>query len=183
MAQGKERRASSPQRAVMVGGFGVGVGLGFLGNWVEQETTQSLLFAVSSVGLVAASVLAAVRAIPRGEDLLAAGFATFALAEVVLWATGAPGAGSEASFATGAMFYVPALLLLALASSLPLWSRLAGALAAIPFAVHAVRFIADDDVTSEGALAAAGYTLLTVAALGWIWWALRTESAAVHPSR
>ena len=140
----------------MVGGFAVGIGLGFLGNWVEQGTAQSLLFAVSSVGLVTASVLAAVRAIPRGEDLLASGFATFALAEVVLWATGAPGAGSEASFATGAMFYVPALLLLALTSSLPLWSRLAGALAAIPFGVHAVRFIAGHDVTSEGALAVAG---------------------------
>ena len=68
----------------MVGGFAVGIGLGFLGNWVEQGTAQSLLFAVSSVGLVTASVLAAVRAIPRGEDLLASGFATFALAEVVL---------------------------------------------------------------------------------------------------
>jgi hypothetical protein len=165
----------------MVGGFAVGVVLGFLGNWIEEGPTQSLLYAVSSVGLVAASVLAAVRAIPRGEDLLASGFATFALAEAVLWATGGPGAGSEASFATGAMFYVPALLLLALAGSLPLWSRLAGAIATVPFGAHAVRFIAGHDVTSEGALAAAGYTLLTVAALGWIWWALRTEGADAPP--
>ena len=157
------------ERAVIVGGLLVGVVLGLAGNISEEGALQNQLLVVSSIGLTVASVLLALREARHDADLVAAGFAVFAIAEIVLWTGGTPDRveGIGTSFPAAMAFYVPALLLISLPSRFALWSRIAGALAAIPFGIYAVMYLIGVDQPPE-VLEAAGYLLLTVAVIGWV---------------
>lgn len=161
-------------RSIVVGGLAVGAALGFGGNFFEHgSTTQSVMYAISAVGLILASVLLAVQHVAAGRLLAAAGFVLLALGETrVLNPTDLP--NGEASFAVGVLLYAPALLMIALSRWAPLWVRILGAVAAVPFAAHGLVYLGGGDVDSTGALAGIGYALLTVTVIGWILTVLRS---------
>lgn len=164
-------------RAIVVGGLCVGEVLGFGGNFVEEGDTQSVLWGLSAVGLILASVLLAVEHVSVGRRLAAAGFALFALGETrVLNPTDAPFA--EASFAAGVFLYAPGLLLIALSPWAPGWARAVGAMAAVSFAAHALIYLGGGSIDSKDPLAGIGYALLTLAIIGWIITVLRSDQAA-----
>lgn len=164
-------------RAIIVGGLIVGAVLGFGGNFVEQGNTQSVLYGLSAVGLILASVLLAMEHISAGHRLAAAGFALLALGETrVLNPTDV--AGGEASFAAGVFIYAPGLLMIALSSWGPRWVRLVGAIAAIPFAAHSLIYLGGGAIDSKDPLAGIGYALFTVAVIGWAITVLRSVEAA-----
>ncbi|HEV2059934.1 MAG TPA: hypothetical protein VGR11_11305 [Solirubrobacteraceae bacterium] len=161
-------------RSVVVGALAVGAALGFGGNLFEQGNTQNVMYALSALGLILGSVLLAVQHVSAGRLLAAAGFVMLALGETrVLNPTDAP--GGEASFAAGVLLYAPALLMIALSRWAPLWVRLLGAIAAVPFAAHGLVYLGGGDVESTGALAGIGYALFTVTIIGWILTVLRSE--------
>lgn len=162
------------ERATIVGGLAVFVVLGLVANIPGEGALQDLLHAVSSVGLVVAAALLALSEARRGADLVAAGFAVLAIAQVVMWA--GAGTGSDASFAAAALFFAPALMLISLPPRFALWARTAGALAAVPFGIHAVVFLLGGS-TAE-VLEIAGYVLLSVAVIGWAVDVFRPSQAA-----
>lgn len=172
-------------RAIVIGGLVVGAVLGFGGNFVDPGETQDILYGVSAVGLMLASVLLALGHASTGHRYAAAGFALLALGEMrVLGPTEAPGA--EASFAAGVLIYSPALLLIALSAWAPVWVRAVGAMAALPFAAHGLAFLGGADIDSTDPLAGMGYALLTITVVGWILTVLRSSQAAAarpDPSR
>ena len=97
---------------------------------------------------------------------MAAGFAVLALGETrVLNPTDVP--TGEASFAVGVLLYPPGLRMIALSTWAPRWVRVAGALAAIPFAAHSLVYLGGGAIDSTGPLAGIGYTLFTVTVIGW----------------
>lgn len=152
--------------ATIVGGLLVGVVLGMAGNVPPQGWLQTVLFAVSSVGLVVAAALLVLQEARRGADLAAAGFGIFAVAEIIIWVGGGTtGPAGEAPFAAATLFYVPALLLISAPPRFALWARAAGALAAVPFGIYAVVFLLGGK--PDAVLEIAGYLLLSVAAIGW----------------
>jgi hypothetical protein len=154
------------ERVIIAGGLLVGVVLGMAGNIPTEGWLQNLLFAVSSVGLTAATALLILREARRGDDLVAAGFAIFTIAEIIIWVGGGPtGPGGEAPFAAATLFYAPALLLISVPLRFAFWARAAGALAAVPFGVHALVFLLGGNPAEV--LQIAGYLLLSVAAIGW----------------
>ncbi len=164
-------------RAIIVGGLVVGAVLGFGGNFVEQGDTQSVLYGLSALGLILASVLLAVEHASVRHRLAAAGFALLALGETrVLNPTDAP--GGEASFAAGVLLYAPGLLMIALSPWAPRWVRLLGAIAAVPFAAHALVYLGGGAVDSTGPLAGIGYALFTVTVVGWTLTVLRSPKAS-----
>lgn len=150
-------------RTTIVGGLAVFVVLGLVANIPGEGALQDLLHAVSSIGLVVAVALLALREARRGGDLVAAGFAILAVAQVVMWA--GFGTGSEASFAAAVLFFAPALLLISLPPRFAFWARMAGALAAVPFGIYAGVFLLGGKPADV--LEIAGYLLLSVAAIGW----------------
>ncbi len=157
---------------IIAGALGVGAVLGFGGNFAPVGPPQDLLYALSAAGLVLGAVLLALEHAVMGHALAASGFVMLALGESrLLNPTDAP--GGEASFAAGVLLYVPALLLIALSPLAPGWTRAVGALAAVPFAVHALAFFAGADVEPDGPVPGVGYALLTVAIVGWIITVLR----------
>lgn len=159
-------------RWITMGALAVGAVLGFAGNFAPVGPVQDLMYALSAAGLIVGAVLIAVEHAAAGHGLAASGFVILALGEArLLNPTDAP--GGEASFAAGVLLYVPALLLIALSPWAPRWTRAVGALAAAPFAAHAVAYFAGAEVAPDGPLPSAGYTLLTVAIVGWILTVLR----------
>lgn len=172
-----ERLAFGGTRAIIVAGLVVGAALGFGGNFVESGPVQSVLYGLSALGLIVASVLLAVEQASAGRGLAAAGFAVLALGETrVLNPTDV--AGGEASFAAGVLLYAPGLLLIALSTWAPRWVRLVGAAAAIPFAAHSLAYLGGAAVDSTGPLAGIGYALFTVTVIGWIITVLRSDNVA-----
>ncbi|MGH2788730.1 MAG: hypothetical protein ACRDJV_12650 [Actinomycetota bacterium] len=164
-------------RAIIVVGLGVGAVLGFGGNFFEPGNAQNVLYGLSALGLILASVLLAVQHASVGNRLAAAGFALLALGEArLLNPTDVP--GGEASFAAGVLIYAPGLLMIALSSWAPRWIRLVGAIAAIPFAAHSLIYLSGGAIDSKDPLAGIGYTLFTVAVIGWMITVLRSEKAA-----
>ena len=154
-------------RPIIMGGFALGVLFGFGGNFVEAGNVQDVMFGVSALGLITASVLLTMEHGLAGHRFAAAGFALLALGETrVLNPTDVPGA--EAGFAAGVLLYAPGLLLIALSTWPPRWVRLLGAVAAIPFAAHGLAFLGGAAVDYKGPLAAVGYTLYTVTVIGWM---------------
>lgn len=155
----------------------MGAVLGFSGNFFEPGNTQSVLWGLSAVGLILASVLLAVELVSVGHRLAAAGFALFALGETrVLNPTDLP--GGEASFAAGVFLYAPGLLLIALSPWAPRWARVVGAMAAISFAAHSLIYLGGGAIDSKDPLASIGYALLTVTIIGWIITVVRSEKGA-----
>ena len=181
-------KANQPATALLIaGGLAVGAVLGFGGNFAPVGPVQDLLYALSAAGLVLGAVLLALAHAAMGHPLPAAGFAILALGESrLLNPTDAP--GGEASFAAGVLLYVPALLLIALSPWAPRWTRVIGALAAVPFAAHAVAYFGGAAVQTDGPLPSVGYTLFTITIVGWIITVLHTtmnaplETSDVAPS-
>ncbi len=165
-------------RTTIVGGLAVFVVLGLVANIPGEGALQDLLHAVSSIGLVVAAALLALREAHLGGDLVAAGFAILAVAQVVMWAGAGP--GGEASFAAATLFFAPALLLISLPPRFAFWARIAGALAAIPFGAHGIAYLLSGS-PPEGLLNAEGniaYPVLIIAVIGWAVDAFRSTRAA-----
>jgi hypothetical protein len=163
------------ERMVVIGGVATGVVLGLAGNVFESGTRErDIAHALSSIGLVVAAAVLAVRLARSGYVPAAAGFAIFGIAEMMIWSTGGPSAsGAEGTFAMAVLFSAPGLGLVATAPGLPTWSRAAGALAAVLFAVHGFRYLGGATVTSEDGIVGVAYMLLALASLGWAWAVLR----------
>lgn len=163
-------------RSIVVGGLALGAVFGFGGNFFEQGNTQNVMYAISALGLIVASVLLALQHVSAGRALAAAGFVLLALGETrLLNPTDVP--GGEASFAVGTLLYAAALLVIALSRWAPLWVRALGAVAAVPFAAHGFIHLGGGDVDSTGALAGIGYALFTVTIIGWILTVLRSDKS------
>lgn len=165
-------------RTTIVGGLAVFVVLGLVANIPGEGALQDLLHAVSSIGLVVAAALLALREARRGADLVAGGFAILAIAQVVMWA--GFGTGSEASFAAAVLFFAPALLLISAPPRFAFWARIAGALAAVPFGAHGIAYLLNGS-QPEGLLNAEGniaYPVLIIAVIGWTVDVFRSTRAA-----
>lgn len=173
-----DRNGWTGQQATIVGGLAVFVALGLIANIPGAGPVQDLLHALSSIGLVMAGALFALREARRDADLVAAGFAILAIAQVVMWA--GVGTGSDASFAAAALFFAPALLLISAPQRFAIWTRAAGALAAILFGAHGVAYLLSGS-PPEGLLNAEesfAYPVLIIAVIGWTVDVFRSARAA-----
>ena len=119
--------------------------------------------------------LLAARLARNNQDDAATGFALLAVAEAVMSSgTAASGPGAMPAFGAGVALYVPALLLVSLPRGFPIWSRVAGTVAAVPFLAEAVLVFDNRPQPPTGPLPSAGYALMTIASVGWIIQVLRT---------
>src|SRR3989304_627053 len=109
---------------------------------------------------------------PRGLLILA-------IPETMLWAGGTPDSATYATtFAGGVMFYVPALPLISVPSRLPIPVRAIGVIAALPWAVHAYRYLTGESPAADSGVVIAGYILLSLTVLGAIVDLLRAQEDA-----
>ena len=150
-------------------GLAIGAIFGMSGSFITEPTLQIALYEISSIGLTAALVLLAVKFIRAEKDFLSTGFLLLAIAEAIMTTGSALGAvGGQPSFGAGMALYVPALLFISIPKEFPLWTRLTGIAASIPFAIAASKIFMGEEVLSTSALPGAGYGLLTLTIVGWI---------------
>jgi len=165
---GVARALASPTRGLIAASLAIGVVFGFGGNFLPP-TLRTVSEALSSIGLVVGSVLLALAFLRQSREVaVVAGLFILAIAEIVLWNNGRNGELAAVAFATAVMFYVPALLLISLPAVFPVWSRAAGALAALLFGAHAAQFLLGNTPSPSGPFAIAGYTLMSIAIAGWV---------------
>lgn len=135
-------------------GLAMGAIFGMSGSiFVEPEVLQSSLYEISSVSLVAATVLLTIKYLREGRDFIATGFLLFAIGEAIM-TVGMPlgQVGGQPSFGAGMAIYVPALLFISLPGGFPLVIRFAGITASVLFAVAASKIFLGQQVLSTTAL-------------------------------
>ena len=158
-------------------GLAIGAILGMSGSiFTDPEHLQISLYEISTVALTTACAVLAIKFLRSNNDWLATGFLLFAIGEAVM--SGGTAAGQVAgqpSFAAGMALYVPSLLLISIPKGFPLWTRITGILASVPFLIAASKIFLGDQVLSTSLFPGIGYGLLTITIVGWIWTLVREK--------
>ena len=156
----------------------IGVVLGLVGSFMPEGAALRTSWVVSGLGLIVGWLLLAARQARISQDRVAAGLAIMALGESVLFAGVAFGADVQTGvFGGGAALYFAGLLLACLSTVFPLWTRVAGTVAAVLFIIAALQIYAGQQVAvvDPSPIVIGGYTMLSVANVGWIIAVLRGE--------
>jgi hypothetical protein len=156
-------------------GLAIGGVFGVVGTFVPQDSLRQTLWAIDGVALVVATALLTVKFGRQGRDCVAAGFLVFVAGESLLLAGNAAGlSGSVPSFGGGVALWSASLFMTSIPSTFATWTRMAGAVAAILFAVTAGLIARGAPLLPTSApLPTLGYPFLVVTFAGWIWWLLR----------
>ena len=175
--------SSMPYRILISVGLAIGAVLGLGGSFLPAGPPQNIALVLSSLGLIMGSALFAAWFAGRGHSIVAVGFALLALAESISFSgiflvASAPTFPGAYTFAAGVALYAVALPLASVPSAFPLWTRIVGTLAAIPFAAHALLWLLGRSPAPSGPLASIGYVLFTVATVGWMITVLRAAPSS-----
>lgn len=152
-------------------GLVAGAVLGMLGTFVSSANVRAEAWTIDGVGLIVATTLLALRSSRQGNDVVAAGFLVYALGESVMSIGNASGLqASIPSFQAGTALWAGGLLLTAAPKVFALGTRLAGAIAAILFAIVSVRIAWGEQITPLAKpLPYFAYPFLVLTFAGWIW--------------
>jgi len=158
-------------------GFAIGAALGMAGSMVKDVITQMMLYEISSIGLIVATVLISGKYAKENSEFVAAGFILLAIAEAVMSAGTAANtlSGSQPSFGAGMALYVPSVLLISIPNKFAFVIRVTGTLASIPFAIASTKIFLGEQVPSTSLFPSIGYALLTITIVGWIWTIFRKQ--------
>jgi hypothetical protein len=166
-------------RTIVLLGLALGAVLGMAGTMVESQHLRALLWAVDGTGLIVATSLLALTSFRQGNDLVAGGFMVYAIGEaVMLGGTAMTLDASVPTFAAGTALWSAALLMTSAAGDFPVWSRAAGVVAAVLFAIVSVRDFAGQMITPMNRpLPFFAYPFLVLTFVGWGVWVMRKGSA------
>lgn len=165
-------------RVVAAAGLVIGAVLGMAGSFAPSAELRGLAWGVDGVALVVASALLAAHHLRQGNELVAAGFLVFLAGETLIVSGSAMElAASAPSFAAGAGLWAAALALISASSVLPAFVRATGAIAAILFALTAIRMFGGSAVTALSApLPFHAYPFLAITLFGWAWVHVRSTA-------
>jgi len=165
--------ARSDQRSLnIVAALGLAVGavFGLAGTLIESALLRQLFWTIDGVGLVIAASLLTVRHLRQNDDLIAGGFLVFGVGQGVIVSGNAAGLeGSLPSYAGGVALWSAALLITSIPRRFPMWTRIAGVLAAVLFATVAARIVLGEQLLPiSKPLPFFAYPILIVTFAGWI---------------
>lgn len=130
----------NPGKMVAVSGLALGGVFGLLGTFVGQRNLQSAAWGIDGTGLVVATALLSLKFFRKDNDIVAAGFLVFAIGEAVMLAgTAKTLADSVPSFAAGTALWSAELFLTSVPRQFAVWTRLAGIVGGILFAITSAR--------------------------------------------
>jgi hypothetical protein len=167
----------NPVNVVAVVGLALGGVFGMIGTVVTQRNLQAASWSVDGVALVVAAALLALTFFRKGNDVVAAGFMVFAIGEgIMLVGTATTLAESVPSFAAGTALWSAALLLTSIPQEFAVWTRLAGIIGAILFALTSARiFWGEQVLPTSTPLPFFAYPFLVLTFVGWIFKLLKTN--------
>jgi len=158
-------------RLIAANGLVIGAVLGIAGTFAPSASWRGLAWAVDGTALVVAAALLAVHHSRRGNVLAAAGFLVFVAGETLVLSGAAMTLEASApSFAAGVGLWAASLALVGASNTMPLWVRIVGCIAALLFAVVAVRIFMGAALTPlSEPLPFFAYPFLAVTLCGWAW--------------
>jgi uncharacterized membrane protein (UPF0136 family) len=161
-------------------GLVIGALFGMAGTFAPSAQLRSLAWGIDGIALVVSSALLVVHHLRQGHEQLSAGFLVFMAGEtLIVYGSAMPLEASAPSFAAGAGLWAAGLALVSAAAVLPVFVRATGAIAAILFAVTALRIFAGTALTPlSSPLPFFAYPFLAITLFGWAWVHVR-----VSPSR
>ena len=163
--------SNSRLRLIAAIGLVTGAVLGIAGTFAPSASLRGLAWGVDGTALVVAAALLAVHHVHRGNVLAAAGFVVFVAGEtLVLSGSAMPLEASAPSFAAGVGLWAASLALVGASNIMPVWLRGVGFIAALLFAVVAVRIFMGAALTPlSEPLPFFAYPFLAATLFGWAW--------------
>lgn len=152
-------------------GLVVGGLLGMAGSFAPSASLRGLAWGIDGTALIVATALLALHHLRRSNDLAAAGFLVFVVAETLVVSTSAmePMAGAPL-FGAGVGLWAAALALVSGSKLMPAWLRGVGFVAAILFAVVALQIYSGAELTSlSKPLPHFAYPFFAATLFGWAW--------------
>jgi hypothetical protein len=142
-----------------------------LGTFVPSASVRGLLWGLDGVALVVAMALLTIYHCRRGNDVIAAGFLVFLVAETLVLSGAAMDlAASGPVFGAGIALWAAALGLVSAPRAMPSWVRVVATLAALLFAVVAVQIFLGRPLTPlSRPLPLFAYPFLAATLFGWAW--------------
>ena len=166
-------------RKVAAGGLVIGALLGMAGTFAPSAALRGVAWGIDGTAIVVASALLAAHHLRQGHELLAAGFLVFLAGETLIVSGSAMDLDATApTFAAGSALWAAALALISASPVFPLVVRATGAIAAVLFAVTAVRMFGGARLTPLSTpLPFYAYPFLAITLFGWAWAHVRTAPA------
>jgi hypothetical protein len=160
----------NPLNALAIIGLILGAVLGMAGTVVPAANLRSIFWAIDGVGLIVATALLTLKYHRAQNDLVAAGFLVYCIGEsVMLTGTANTLEASIPSFAAGTALWSAGLMLTSIPRTFAAWTRLAGIVASILFAITAAEIFWGSPITPLGSpLPHFAYPVLVVTFIGWI---------------
>src|SRR5262245_64314341 len=151
-------------------GLVVGACLGMAGSFAPSAA-RGLCWGIDGTALVVACALLTVHHFRRGNDVVAAGFLVFAIAEsIVVSGSAMDLAASTPTFGAGVALWAAALAMVSAPRVMPVLVRILGFVAALLFAVVAARIFLGHALTPlSEPLPFVAYPFLAATMFGWAW--------------
>jgi len=161
----------SSSRIIAPIGLVTGSLLGMAGSLVASSSLRGLLWGFDGIFLIVATALLAVYHLRKGNEMLAAGFLVFVVAQTLVLSVAAMDpAVSGPVFAAGVGLWATSLIMVSTSRILPSWLRVAGTLAASLFALVAVQMFLGQELTPlSKPLPTFAYPFLVITLIGWAW--------------
>jgi hypothetical protein len=148
-----------------------------VGTFVANQNVRAVLWAVDGASLIVATSLLALMYFRKGKDCVSAGFLVYAIGEaVMLGGTAGSLEASVPTFAAGTALWSAALALTCVPGVFVIWTRIAGLIGAVLFAITSLRIFAGEQLLPiSKPLPTMAYPFLVLTFIGWIWTLLKTE--------
>jgi hypothetical protein len=158
-------------RLVAALGLVLGAVLGMAGTFAPSASWRGLAWGADGTALIVGAALLAVHHLRRGNDLAAAGFLVFVAGETLVVSCSAMSLeGSVPTFGAGVGLWAASLVLVSASNTMPTTVRAVGFLAALLFAVVAVRIYMGAALTPlSEPLPSFAYPFLAATLFGWAW--------------
>lgn len=156
---------------IAAAGFLAGCVLGMIGAVVPSDTARNILWAVDSCGLILAAALLTTYYFRKGEDVVAAGFIIFAIAESIIFFSCAGNLNENIpAFGTGTCLWALSIAVISSQPAFPLFVRCTGAISAILFTIVAFLIFTGHPLTAlTRPLPFFAYPFYAATLAGWAW--------------
>lgn len=164
-------------RLLAAAGLALGAALGMAGTFAPSDSLRGLAWGIDGMSLVMASALLVIIHLRAGQDLVAAGFLTFAIGQgLVVSVSAMTLAAGVPTFGAGVGLWAIGLALVSIPAAFPSIIRILGLAASLLFAIVALRIFAGEQILpTSSPLPFFAYPVLVAAMIGWIWTLLRAK--------
>jgi hypothetical protein len=150
-------------------GLLIGCVLGMTGTFVPSDIVRNVLWAVDSCGLILAAALLTLYFFKKGNDIVAAGFLIFTIAESIIFSSCAVTLNeSIPAFGTGACLWALSMAVISSQKLFPLFVRSTGFITAVLFSIVAFLIFSGREVNALAKpLPFFAYPFFAATLVGW----------------